>query len=38
MGAGFVCLTQSYGLKQITENAAEGSSEAEFGTDKSRGC
>lgn len=36
-GAGFVCLAQSYALKQITENAAEGSSKAEFGTDKSRG-
>lgn len=36
-GAGFVCLAQSYALKQITENAAEGSSKAEFSTDKSRG-
>lgn len=36
-GAGFVCLAQTYALKQITENAAEGSSKAEFGTDKSRG-
>lgn len=36
-GAGFVCLAQSYALKQITENAAEGSSKAEFGTDKSQG-
>lgn len=36
-GAGFVCLAPSYAFKQITENAAEGSSRAEFGTDKSRG-
>lgn len=36
-GAGFVYLAQSYALKQVTENAAEGGSKAEFGTDKSRG-
>lgn len=36
-GAGFVCLAPSYAFQQITENAAEGSSRAEFGTDKSRG-